>query len=96
MARINAKPPLFAVRPAELELERLSKAALVDVVIDCCKGMFAEDVFADRPASCLADAGPRPGDRCRTLTRPVGYPRRGIGQYTRTPAPHRLPPLLSP
>ncbi len=62
MARINAKHPIFVDSPATREIERLSKAALTDCLIDCCKRMYGEDVFADSPSACLNDA-------CRTVLR---------------------------
>lgn len=56
MTRINAKGSLFASEPSERELHRLSKAALIDIVIDCCKRMYGEDVYADEMNACLNDA----------------------------------------
>jgi hypothetical protein len=53
MARISAKQPIFATSVASRELERLSKAALMDIVVDCCKRMFGEDVYEANQNACL-------------------------------------------
>lgn len=53
MARVNAKQPMFARSPWERQLESLSKSALMDVVVDCCKRMFGEDVYAKNQKACI-------------------------------------------
>lgn len=50
---MNKKDPIFIDSPSSKELLRLSKNALIDVVIDCCKRMFGEDVFEESPSACL-------------------------------------------
>jgi hypothetical protein len=57
---MDKKPALFVDSPASKELHRLSKAALIDVVIDCCKRMFGEDVFAESPNACLNEVCQHP------------------------------------
>jgi hypothetical protein len=50
--RLVARKP----KPAELELDSLSRAALIEIVIDCCKRMYSEEVYRDATSACLNDA----------------------------------------
>ncbi len=68
MARVNAKKPIYANGETARDLDRLSKAALIDVVVDCCKRMFGEDVWEESTAACLYEVCHAPlrerGDKC--------------------------------
>lgn len=49
------KPPIFIDNPAAKQLRRLSKAALIDVVIDAAKRMHGETTYEEYPRACLDD-----------------------------------------
>lgn len=52
---LKNKPPIFVSGSIAKDLERMSKAALMDIVVDACRRMYGEDVWNENPYACLSD-----------------------------------------